>query len=79
MRLNTNAFTSCTMYLNITTVHLSQYIRSIFIYHYIHHSHSLRRHQREVGTGYFDTVSTVVSQGQSSTTALAGSTETAQF
>jgi isocitrate lyase len=37
------------------------------------------RHQREVGTGYFDTVSTVVSQGQSSTTALAGSTETAQF
>lgn len=37
------------------------------------------RHQREVGTGYFDTVSTVVSQGQSSTTALAGSTEEAQF
>lgn len=39
----------------------------------------LCRHQREVGTGYFDTVSTVVSQGLSSTTALAGSTETAQF
>lgn len=37
------------------------------------------KHQREVGTGYFDTVSTVVSQGQSSTTALAGSTEAAQF
>ena len=37
------------------------------------------RHQREVGTGYFDTISTVVSQGQSSTTALRGSTETEQF
>jgi len=42
-------------------------------------THVACRHQREVGTGYFDTVSTVVSQGQSSTTALAGSTETAQF
>ena len=38
-----------------------------------------RRHQREVGTGYFDLVSTVVSQGQSSTTALNGSTEASQF
>ena len=37
------------------------------------------RHQREVGTGYFDEVATVISQGQSSTTALAGSTETEQF
>ena len=37
------------------------------------------RHQREVGTGYFDAVATTVSGGQSSTTALAGSTETAQF
>jgi isocitrate lyase len=37
------------------------------------------RHQREVGTGYFDAVSNAVSGGQSSTTAMAGSTETAQF
>ena len=36
------------------------------------------RHQREVGTGWFDLVSTVVDP-ESSTTALAGSTETAQF
>ncbi|MCS4595053.1 isocitrate lyase [Brevibacterium sediminis] len=36
------------------------------------------RHQREVGTGYFDLVSTAVNP-ESSTTALAGSTETAQF
>jgi isocitrate lyase len=36
------------------------------------------RHQREVGTGWFDLVSTVVDP-DSSTTALAGSTETAQF
>jgi isocitrate lyase len=37
------------------------------------------RHQREVGTGYFDLVATTITQGQSSTTALKDSTETAQF
>ncbi len=37
------------------------------------------RHQREVGTGYFDAVSMAVSAGQASTTALAGSTEAEQF
>ncbi|MEM8550829.1 MAG: isocitrate lyase [Pseudomonadota bacterium] len=37
------------------------------------------RHQREVGTGYFDAVSLAVSGGQSSTTAMAESTETDQF
>jgi len=37
------------------------------------------RHQREVGTGYFDAVAQVISAGQSSTTALRGSTETEQF
>lgn len=37
------------------------------------------RHQREVGTGYFDAVSLAISGGKSSTTALAGSTEAAQF
>ena len=37
------------------------------------------RHQREVGTGYFDDVANVVSEGSSSTTALAGSTEAEQF
>lgn len=37
------------------------------------------RHQREVGTGYFDEVAQVVTGGMSSTTALAGSTEAAQF
>ncbi|MFE4704640.1 isocitrate lyase [Peribacillus simplex] len=37
------------------------------------------RHQREVGTGYFDEVAQVISGGTSSTTALAGSTETEQF
>ncbi|MFN0178218.1 MAG: isocitrate lyase [Gemmatimonadales bacterium] len=37
------------------------------------------KHQREVGTGYFDEVAQVISGGCSSTTALAGSTETAQF
>ena len=37
------------------------------------------KHQREVGTGYFDEVAQVISGGQSSTTALAGSTEAEQF
>ncbi len=37
------------------------------------------RHQREVGTGYFDAVSVAISGGTSSTTAMAGSTETEQF
>jgi isocitrate lyase len=36
-------------------------------------------HQRFVGTGYFDEIAQVVSGGASSTTALAGSTEAAQF
>ena len=37
------------------------------------------KHQREVGTGYFDEVAQAISGGMSSTTALAGSTEEAQF
>lgn len=37
------------------------------------------RHQREVGTGYFDEVSQVIAGGTSSTTAMKGSTEEAQF
>lgn len=37
------------------------------------------RHQREVGTGYFDEVTQVISGGMSSTTAMAGSTEAEQF
>ncbi|WP_222565447.1 isocitrate lyase [Novilysobacter antarcticus] len=37
------------------------------------------KHQREVGTGYFDAVTQVIQSGQSSTTALTGSTEEEQF
>jgi isocitrate lyase len=37
------------------------------------------RHQREVGTGWFDLVSQAVTGGRSSTLALKGSTEEAQF
>ncbi|MDR0770798.1 MAG: isocitrate lyase [Burkholderiales bacterium] len=36
-------------------------------------------HQQEVGTGYFDKVTTVIQGGASSVTALTGSTEEAQF
>ncbi len=37
------------------------------------------KHQREVGTGYFDEIAQVISGGLSSTTALNGSTEEEQF
>jgi isocitrate lyase len=37
------------------------------------------KHQREVGTGYFDEVTQVIMGGQSSTTAMQGSTEKEQF
>jgi isocitrate lyase len=43
------------------------------------HGYSATRHQREVGTGYFDEVAQVIAGGNSSTTALTGSTEEAQF
>ena len=41
--------------------------------------YSATRHQREVGTGYFDLVAQVISGGQASTLALKESTEAAQF
>ncbi|KAA3611430.1 MAG: malate synthase A [Planctomycetota bacterium] len=41
--------------------------------------YSATRHQREVGTGYFDAVTKAVSGGKASTVALAGSTEEEQF
>ena len=37
------------------------------------------KHQREVGASYFDEISNILSAGQSSTTALKGSTESEQF
>ncbi len=43
------------------------------------HGYTATRHQREVGAGYFDAVAQAVSGGESSTLALAGSTEEAQF
>jgi isocitrate lyase len=43
------------------------------------YGYTATRHQREVGTGYFDQVSMIITGGTSSTTALKGSTEEAQF
>ena len=43
------------------------------------HGYTATRHQREVGTGYFDEVSQVITGGLGSTLALEGSTERAQF
>ncbi|UED74990.1 isocitrate lyase [Brevibacillus sp. DP1.3A] len=43
------------------------------------HGYTATRHQREVGTGYFDEVAQIISGGNSSTTALSGSTEEEQF
>jgi isocitrate lyase len=44
-----------------------------------HEGYAAVKHQRFVGTGYFDAVQQVVAGGTSSTTALEGSTEAAQF
>jgi isocitrate lyase len=41
--------------------------------------YSAAKHQREVGTGYFDLVAQIIADGKSSTTALGGSTEAEQF
>jgi len=41
--------------------------------------YSATKHQREVGTGYFDLVAQIIADGKSSTTALRGSTEAEQF
>ena len=44
-----------------------------------HFAYGAVKHQRFVGTGYFDAVATVISAGQTSTCALEGSTEAQQF
>jgi isocitrate lyase len=41
--------------------------------------YSATKHQREVGTGYFDLVAQIIADGKSSTTALDDSTEAEQF
>jgi isocitrate lyase len=43
------------------------------------HGYDAVKHQQFVGTGYFDDVQQVITGGTASTTALEGSTETAQF
>jgi isocitrate lyase len=43
------------------------------------HGFRAAKHQAFVGTGYFDAVQTAISSGESSTTAMEGSTETEQF
>ena len=45
----------------------------------IERGYTATRHQREVGTGYFDDVANVIAAGQASTAALEDSTEQAQF
>src|SRR5271170_7276612 len=45
----------------------------------LHHGYEAVKHQRFVGTGYFDAVTQVIAGGASSVTALAGSTEAEQF
>jgi len=43
------------------------------------HGYAAVKHQRYVGTGYFDEVAQVITGGKTETTALKGSTEEAQF
>ena len=45
----------------------------------INKGYTFSSHQQEVGTGYFDKVTTVIQGGTSSVTALTGSTEEEQF
>jgi len=45
----------------------------------VHNGFTAVKHQREVGTGYFDRVSQIISGGESSTLALINSTEEDQF
>jgi len=45
----------------------------------ISHGYTFASHQQEVGTGYFDKVTTIIQGGRSSVTALTGSTEEQQF
>ena len=44
-----------------------------------HVGYTAIKHQREVGTGYFDSITNIVAGGSSSTVALEGSTEEEQF
>ena len=43
------------------------------------YGYTATKHQKEVGTTYFDAVSNTISSGESSTTAMKDSTETEQF
>jgi isocitrate lyase len=43
------------------------------------HGYEAVKHQKFVGTGYFDAVQQAITSGKASTTALEGSTEAAQF
>jgi len=43
------------------------------------HGYTATRHQQEVGNGYFDLVRSIVTEGQCSTVAMTGSTESTQF
>jgi isocitrate lyase len=45
----------------------------------VEHGYSAVRHQRFVGTGYFDEITQTIANGQASTVALEGSTEAEQF
>ncbi len=45
----------------------------------VEYGYTATKHQREVGTGYFDEVMQVITGGSASTLALGGSTERAQF
>lgn len=45
----------------------------------VEHGYTFASHQQEVGTGYFDKITNIIQGGESSVTALTGSTEEQQF
>lgn len=75
--LNYSMFTLAKNYKELGMTAYSELQQSEF--DQIHNGFTAVKHQREVGTGYFDKVSEVISGGTASTLALEGSTEEEQF
>ena len=75
--LNYSMFTLAKNYKELGMTAYSELQQSEF--DQIHNGFTAVRHQREVGTGYFDRVSQIISGGESSTLALKNSTEEEQF
>ena len=66
-------------FITLAGFHLNNYATFKLAQAYKKDGYTSTKHQREVGTSYFDAVSQALTQGKSSTVAMAGSTEEDQF